>query len=172
MKKLLLLLIVAGSVVLTSCKKDETSTEPTAAKDPIIGTWISTGTNVAPLLNTIFAAVGGIDTVYATFNENNTYLVKQVNKNRTSLTYEGTYTLTKSTNIDIHKISIIQTKPSAATNEGIYQINTTASPNTMKYEVVLMSGTQNVAPTPNAGFGSTNGGVFGTTNVQNYVKKN
>lgn len=171
MKKLLLLLVIAGSVFFTSCKDDETTTEPVVQKDPIIGTWISTGTNVAPLLNTIFAAVGGIDTVYATFNESKTYLVKQVNKNKTSLTYEGTYSVTKSATGDIHKISIVQTKPSAATNEGIYQIVSSANPNTMKYEVVLMSGTQNVAPTPEKGFGSTNGGAFGVLNVQNYVKK-
>lgn len=171
MKKLLLLLVIAGSVFFTSCKDDETTTDPVVQKDPIIGTWISTGTNVAPLLNTIFAAVGGIDTVYATFNENNSYIVKQVNKNKTSLTYEGTYSLTKSASGTIHKISIVQSKPSAATNEGIYQIVSTSTPNTMKYEVVLMSGTQNVAPTPEKGFGSTNGGAFGTTNVQNYVKK-
>ena len=171
MKKLLLLLVVAGSMLLTSCKKDDSTTEPTVQADPMIGTWISAGTNVAPLLNVIFASVGGIDTVYATFNANNSYAVKQVNKNKSVINYGGTYSLTKSSTGTIHKISINQTTPSVATNEGIYEIVTTATPNTMKYEVVLMSGTQNVAPTPTAGFGSTNGGAFGTTNVQNYVKK-
>jgi hypothetical protein len=171
MKKLLLLLLVAGSLALTSCSdSDESTTEPVVV-EAIVGTWISTGANVAPLLNTIFASVGGIDTVYSTFNENKTYIVKQVNKNKGIITYEGIYTLTKSTSSDIHRISIAQTKPSVATNEGIYQIYMTASPNTMKYEVVLISGTQNVAPTPEKGFGSTNNGQFGTTNVQTYVKK-
>ncbi len=171
MKKLLLLLVVAGSVFFTSCKDDETTTEPVVQKDPLIGTWISTGANVAPLLNTIFAAVGGVDTVYSTFSENNSYVVKQVNKNKSFATYEGTYTVTKSTTGDIHKISIVQTKPSAATNEGIYQISSTTTPNTMKYEVVITSVGTNVPPTPEKGFGSTNGGAFGTLNVQNYVKK-
>ncbi|MFZ5946649.1 MAG: hypothetical protein ACOYU5_01625 [Stygiobacter sp.] len=170
MKKLLAVALI--SILLFGCKKSDDNPVETQTKDPIIGTWISTGSNVAPLLNTIFASVGGIDSIYATFNENNTYYVKQVNKNKTSIVYEGTYVLTKSTNTDIHKISIVQTKPSAASNEGIYQINTSVNPNTMKYEVVLISGTQNTAPTPEKGFGSTNNGAFGTTNVQNYVKKN
>lgn len=171
MKKLLVLLIIAGGLFFTSCKSEDENPVEQTPVDPLIGTWISTGTNVAPLLNTIFASVGGIDSIYATFNANNSYLVKQVNKNKTTLTYEGTYTLTKSASGDIHKISIVQSKPSAATNEGIYQINASANPKTMKYEVVLVSGTQNVPPTPQAGFGSTNNGQFGTTNVQNYVKK-
>ena len=72
---------------------------------------------------------------------------------------------------DIHKISIVQTKPSAATNEGIYQISSTANPNTMKYEVVITSVGTNVPPTPEKGFGSTNGGALSTTNVQTFVKK-
>jgi len=169
MKKLFAILLLL--VVVAGCKKSEDNPTEATQVDPIVGTWISTGSNVAPLLNTIFASVGGVDSIYATFNSNNTYVVKQVNKNKTSLTYEGTYALTKSTNTDIHKISIVQTKPSAASNEGIYQINTSVKPNTMKYEVVLISGTQNTAPTPEKGFGSTNNGAFGTTNVQVYVKK-
>ena len=40
----------------------------------------------------------------------------------------------------------------------------------MQYEVVLTSGTQNVAPTPETGFGSTNGGALGTSNIQKYIK--
>lgn len=171
MKKLLLLLVIGGSILFTSCKDDETATDPVVQKDPIVGTWISTGTNIAPLLNTIYASVGGIDTIYATFNESNTYVVKQVNKNKTSLTYQGTYTLTKSSSGDIHKISIVQTVPAAATNEGIYQITSTVSPNTMKYEVVITSVGTNVPPTPEKGFGSTNNGALSTTNVQTYVKK-
>lgn len=171
MKKLLVLLLMAGSIFFTSCSKDDSNPVDPNSQDAIVGTWISTGANVAPLLNTIFAAVGGIDTVYATFNANNTYTVKQVNVNKTSITYSGTYSLTKSSSGDINKISIVQSSPSAATNEGIYQINNSVTPNTMKYEVVLVSGTQNVPPTPEAGFGSTNSGQLGTLNVQNYVKK-
>lgn len=172
MKKLLSLLLMFSFVFFFACSNDEDNggTNPTPT-DPLVATWFSTGANVAPLLNTIFAAVGGIDTVYATFNANKTYSVKQVNKNKTVITYSGTYTATKSTIGNIYTIKLEQTTPAVATAEGIYEINTSATPNTMKYEVVQTSGTQFAPPTPAAGFGSTNGGTFGTTNIQNYVKK-
>jgi len=171
MKKLLSLLLMLSFVFFAACSEDDDSgTNPTET-DILVATWFSTGTNVAPLLNTIFAAAGGIDTVYATFNSNKTYTVKQVNKNATIINYSGTYTATKSTTGNIYTIKLEQTTPAVATAEGIYEITTTATPYTMKYEVVQTSGTQFSAPTPAGGFGSTNGGTFGTTNIQTYVKK-
>jgi hypothetical protein len=158
-------------VFLSACSDDDDGGTNPIQTDPLVATWISTGSNVAPLLNTIFASMGGIDTVYATFSSNKTYTVKQVNKNKTIINYAGTYTSTKSTVGNIYTIKLDQTAPAVSTSEGIYEITSTVTPNTMKYEVVQTSGTQFAPPTPAAGFGSTAGGTFGTTNIQNYVKK-
>ncbi len=153
---------------ITGLSQDETV--DFTAKDGIVGVWLSAGANVAPLLNTIFAGVGGVDSVYATFNSDHSYSVRQVNGDATVINYSGTYSNSKSSVGNIYTIVANQTSPSVATSEGIYEIDRTQAPHFMQYEVVLTSGTQNVAPTPELGFGSTNGGIFGTTNVQNYIR--
>jgi hypothetical protein len=156
------------SMNITGLSQDETV--DFTAKDGIVGVWLSAGANVAPLLNTIFAGSGGVDSIYATFNSDNTYIVRQVNGDATVIAYAGTYSNSKSSTGNIFTIITDQTAPSVATSEGIYEIDRTPSPHSMQYEIVLTSGTQNVAPTPELGFGSTNGGIFGTANVQNYIR--
>ncbi|HCY75709.1 MAG TPA: hypothetical protein DHV28_07285 [Ignavibacteriales bacterium] len=141
-----------------------------AAKDGITGLWVSAGTNVAPLLDIIFAASGGVDTIYAEFFANKSYTVKQINGDASVLNYTGTISNAKSTVGNIYTIITNQSTPSAATSEGIYEIDRTQNPHFMQYEIVLTSGTQNVPPTPEAGFGSTNGGALGTINIQKYVR--
>jgi hypothetical protein len=140
------------------------------AKDGIVGEWLSAGSNIAPLLDIIFAGSGGVDTIYANFNSDKSYTVRQVNGDATVINYAGTYSNSKSNVGNIYTIVTNQTAPSVATSEGIYEIDRTQSPHFMQYEIVLTSGTQNVPPTPQAGFGSTNGGAFGTTNVQKYIR--
>jgi hypothetical protein len=172
MKKLLVLSILFSfALLIVSCSKDDNTVEPTPTPtDELVGVWLSTGSNVAPLLNTIFAGSGGVDSIFATFNADKSYTVRQVNGDSTVINYAGTYTNDKSSVGNIYTITTNQTSPSVATSEGIYEINSTPSPSTMQYEIVLTSGTQNVAPTPAGGFGSTNGGAFGNTNVQNYIR--
>ena len=157
-----------ASVSFAGLSQDETA--DFTAKDGIVGVWLSAGTNVAPLLNVIFAGVGGVDSIYATFNSDKSYTVRQINGDATVINYAGTYSNSKSSVGNIYTIITNQTAPSVATSEGIYEIDRTPSPHTMQYEIVLTSGTQNVAPTPTGGFGSTNGGAFGNTNVQNYIR--
>jgi len=157
-----------ASVDITNLSKDE-SVDFTA-KDGIVGVWLSAGSNVAPLLDIIFAAAGGVDSIYATFNSDKSYNVRQVNGDATVINYAGTYTNAKSSVGNIFTIVANQTSPAVATSEGIYEIDRTQSPHFMQYEIVLTSGTQNVPPTPEAGFGSTNGGAFLDTNVQKYIR--
>lgn len=153
---------------VTSISADQTV--DFAAKDGITGLWISTGNNVASLLNVIFAAYGGIDTIYAEFYANKSYSVKQVNGDKTVINYSGTFSNQRSSVGTIYSIVLNQSTPSVATSEGIYDIDRSQDPDFMQYEVVLTSGTQNVAPTPETGFGSTNGGALGTSNIQKYIK--
>ncbi len=124
----------------------------------IIGNWYSSGDNVATLLVAYF----DVDSIYAEFLDDNTYLVEQFNIGNTSttpdVTYTGTFVIEKSIVDEIWTIVLTQTLPFAGTSEGIFEIQT--SPEVLWYEVVQTSGTQNVPPTPEGGFGSSNGGTL------------
>lgn len=165
LKNLVLGLLLSMSVfVALSCSDDDNDG---SGGNPIVGSWLSAGTNVAPLLDAIFTGSGGVDSIYATFTATD-YTVRQVNGNSSVVNYSGTYTAVKDDATDIYTLTIAQTLPSATSNAGIFQVFD-ANPDSMKYEVVLVNGT-NTPPTPATGFGSTNGGAFGTTNVQRYIR--
>ncbi|KAA3614584.1 MAG: hypothetical protein DWQ05_14905 [Calditrichaeota bacterium] len=167
---ILALMLVFGSV---GCDKDsDNGTNNDDDGKTIVGTWVSTGNNVALLLNLIFAGNGGIDSVYADFGADQVYNVRQVNVDKTVLTYVGTYTSEKSGTGDIYKISITQTAPAAAIVEGIYEIDLSVTPHGMTYEVVQTDPPAGIAPTAAAGFGSTNGGALtpADANVQKYIR--
>lgn len=141
----------------------------TAVKDlGIIGKWKSEGANVAPLLVTYFKVLK----VEAEFKADFTYKVNQFNTGNTTTTpdlvFTGTYVIAKSTTGNIWTITCNQELPYAAVASGIFEIKT--SPELLWYEVVQTSGTQNVPPTPVAGFGSSNGGTLGVLNVQKFVR--
>jgi hypothetical protein len=134
----------------------------------IIGEWYSSGENVAPLLVTYFQ----VDSIYAEFKEDNSYLVKQFNQGNTSgepdVVFTGTFTIVKSSVGEIWNIDISQSAPYEAVSSGIFEIKT--DPELLWYEVVQTSGTQNVPPTPEDGFGSSNGGTLGEMNIQKYIR--
>ncbi len=140
-----------------------------AAKDlGIMGSWISEGTNVAPLLVTYFKVLK----VTAEFKTDYTYKVNQFNIGNATITpdlvFTGTYVIAKSTTGKIWTITCNQELPYTAVASGIFEIKT--SPEVLWYEVVQTSGTQNVPPTPVAGFGSSNGGTLGVLNIQKFVR--
>lgn len=177
MKKLLLLLVVAGSIIFTSCKKDDTTTAPIVV-DPIVGTWVSEGTNVAYGLG---VAPFNVSKIVATFNANFSYTVVQTDKSNVTTTFTGTYTNPVSTSTDastttgtqgatIYNIVANQSSPSAVTATGIYAISGTK----MTYEVIqttpALTGVS--APTAAGGFGSTTiAGTKYAIYVQKYVKQ-
>jgi len=134
----------------------------------IIGEWYSSGENVAPLLVTYFQ----VDSISAKFNDDFTMLVHQFNIGNTSgtpdLIFSGTFSIEKSTTGNVWTIDIDQELPYAADVSGIFEIK--ADPELLWYEVVQTSGTQNIPPTPETGFGSSNGGVFGDTNIQKFIR--
>ncbi len=133
----------------------------------IIGEWYSSGTNVAFLLSYYFA----VDSIYAKFEPNNSYIVKSYDVAGALTTYTGTFTQTKSTVGSIWNITVNQSAPSVATSVGIFEIYPT-SPITMFYEVVQTEPPAGTPPTPEAGFGSTNGGALLDWNIQKYIKLN
>ena len=147
----------------------ETIVSESIAKDlGIIGKWYSSGDNVAPLLVTYFT----VDSIYAEFKDDNTYSVEQYNIGNTSgepdLTFTGTFIIEKSTTGEIWTINLTQELPYAAEASGIFEVK--QSPEVLWYEVVQTSGTQNTPPTPEEGFGSSNGGSLGTANIQKYIR--
>lgn len=140
----------------------------TPASDPIIGNWVSDGSNVAPGLKTTLKT----KKIVATFNANNTYTVVATDSSNANVTYSGTYTTNAVTNSSIKNIVLNQTVPTSVTSTGIYQM--TAS-GVLYYEVIqttpAIAGF--TAPTAALGFGSTayNGFPLGATWIQKFVKQ-
>lgn len=153
------------AVVFTGCKKSEDEPETDPQKIGIVGEWYSSGTDVAPLLVGI-----GIDSIYAKFESNNTYLVESF-ASGAKTTLVGTYVQTKTTTGNIWTIVLNQSSPNALTSEGIFEISVATTPYSMQYEVVQTEPNLGFAPpTPTGGFGSTAGGAFGNLNIQKYKK--
>ena len=172
MKNLLAFFLIALMAFnFVACSDDDdggTGTDPQTETEAIVGTWVSEGDNVAPLLVNVFKIVK----ITATFNDNGTYEVIQVDSAGTSLTLAGTYEVEKSEVGNIYTIKANQQTPAALVSEGIYEIDESANPWTMQYEVVQTSPDIGATPpTPSAGFGSTSGGALGTSNIQKYVKQ-
>ncbi len=168
MKKLIFIFVAAMAFAFSACEESDEKDLYNPATDGVVGVWQSSGTNVAVLLKTYFK----VDSVYANFNANNTYLVESF-ASGTKTTYSGVFTQTKSTTGNIWTIKLEQSTPTAVTSEGIFEITQDAKVTTkytMKYEVVQTSPSIGAtAPTPTAGFGSSSGGTLGTMNVQNFV---
>jgi hypothetical protein len=169
MKRLLVVgLVVSMMVIAMSCSEDKDKNPVAPVEQPdLIGTWLSAGGNVAPLLVQLMA----IDSLWAEFKTDNTYLVNAKAKTGTVTQFTGTYSHEKSSVGSIYKIKLNQSTPTALTSEGIYQIDKTKTPHEMMYEVVQTEPNIGaVPPTPEGGFGSTNGGALGTLNVQKYIR--
>ncbi len=149
--------------------QDETGVDCGGVCDPcligVMGEWQSSGTNVAPLLVNLFAT----DSIYAEFRTNMTYTVEQYDTTGAVLVLEGTYQQAESSVDGIWTITVNQTSPAQLTSEGIFALEMDDS--VMRYEIVqTQPDIQAVPPTPEGGFGSTNGGLFGTANVQVYER--
>lgn len=177
MKKLLSLLLMLTFVFLSACSDDDDATAPEAV-DPIVGTWVSEGANVAVGLG---AAPFNVAKIVATFNANKSYTVVQTDKSNVTTTLTGTYTSTATTSTDgsavygtqgakIYTIVANQSSPASVTATGIYAISGTK----MTYEVIQTTPplTGVSAPTAADGFGSTTiAGTKYAIYVQKYIKQ-
>lgn len=132
---------------------------------PLVGFWEAY--DVSILLGSL-----GIDGITADFKENNSYVVVS-SAGGASTTFEGTYAVSNEPNAGgIYSITLTQTAPSSLTSEGILQVFP-ANPDSMWYEVAQTNPSivGVTPPTADAGFGSTSGGAFGTTNIQKYNRQ-
>jgi hypothetical protein len=168
MKHLSALLLIAA-VLLVGCKKDDDAvTTPTQTVGPIVGTWLSTGTNVAPGLRSALK----VKSVTVTFNNDSTVTTLSTDSSNVVTSYTGgRYSLgTAAADTSIRNVTIVYTSP-AITQSGIVQVKGTG----MQLEVVQTTPqlTGVVAATATGGFGSTkyNGISLGVTYVQTYVKQ-
>jgi hypothetical protein len=136
----------------------------------LTGTWLSQGSDVAPLLaGPPFNNVS----VKATFSADSTYSVVSVDTANKEVDYAGTYTIMTSAVAGIVSITCMQSMPSNAIAQGMYQIDTTVTPARMQYEVVQTQPTNGLTPpTPDKGFGSTvyNGKPISTL-IQKYTRQ-
>lgn len=162
---LLSLSLVIG---LSSCSEDDQTTDNNQNNNTLVGIqgeWYSSGSNVAPLLATLF----GTDSIYANFRSDLTYTVEQYDTSGAKLTLSGTFSQEESNVTDIWTIVVNQTSPAALASEGIFKVEGS----TMQYEIVQTDPDIGATPpTPAAGFGSSaSGGTpLGSLNVQNYVR--
>ena len=172
MKRFMLVTAIAAIAFVGGCKND-TSTPSTTTSDVIIGTWVSEGTDVSPLL----VAVSKTVKVLAIFNDNGTYTIMSIDSSDLATTVTGTFVTAAggaAAPLDnIRTLVCTQTSP-ALTWSGIYQV-TQGLPVSMKYEVFQTDPpvTGYSAPTPSGGFGSTLQGTtpLGTYNTQMFKKQ-
>jgi len=171
MKKLFSLSILALVLAFAGCKsEDNPVTPPTPPPaDPLVGSWVSEGSDVAPGL----AAVSKTKKIYATFNANKTYKVVSTDSTGTEVTFEGTWSYTTNTGTTIMSITLNQTVPTSLTSAGIFQVDAKGN---MTYEVLQTSPAIPgfTVATAAEGFGSTkyNGLALGATWIQKYVPAN
>lgn len=138
--------------------------EETTGAEPvtIVGSWLSEGKNVAPIL----VQLAGTASITATF-EDAAYDVLTVDTDGQEVSFTGVYTVEESGVEGIMNITLEQSTPQTITSEGIYAIDNSTNPPTMRYEVVqTVPDVGAEAPSAELGFGGTN---LGTDLTQVFV---
>ena len=113
--------------------------------DPLVGAWVSQGTDLAPLFRNAFFDYQRID---SDFETDGTYAVLVTLNDGSSVTLTGTWSSDTST--QPHGIVVVQTAPEAVTSTGIYRVQG----DTLTYEIAAESAGC-TPPTPAGGFGSS-----------------
>jgi hypothetical protein len=165
MKKLLYLLIALLSISFVACSDDDGDggTDPVEDAKPWVGTWLSAGTNVAPILVAVFQ----YDSVRVTMNADNTVVLESHIANGAWSTLPGVYTVSESSSGNVHAININYT---AFEQDGIIEV-ITGNPDQMKLEAVQTVPDIGATPrTPETGFGSD--AALGVNNIQTYIRLN
>jgi hypothetical protein len=160
-------LLLLAALIIGGCKKDDDVTAPTPTNDPVVGTWLSSGANVAVGLRTALK----VKSVTAVFGADSTVSTQSTDSSNVVTSYTGgVYHLGAAADTTIRAISISYASP-AITQTGIVQV----VGSTLKLEVVQTT-PQLTGVTPATvagGFGSTkyNGIALGVTYVQTYIKQ-
>jgi len=160
MKRFLTLFVILAFVFsFSACSSSDDN--PVAGDDTPawVGTWMSAGTDVAPILVAVF----NYDSVKVVMNVDNTITLSTHIAGGAWADLPGVYTITESATGEVHSISINYT---AFEQEGIIQI-IEGTPDRMKLEVVQTVPDIGAVPrTPDSGFGSD--ATLGDYNIQYY----
>jgi hypothetical protein len=134
------------------------------AQSPIVGSWLSEGADVAPLLAN---APFNWTKITADFKADGTYVVTGLDKSNKLTTFTGTYQDMPSEVDGILDITVTQVMPANTLAVGIYAID---APGThMQYEVVQTQPTNGLEPpTAAAGFGSS---VYNGKKIATLIQK-
>ncbi|KAA3663437.1 MAG: hypothetical protein DWQ10_00145 [Calditrichaeota bacterium] len=161
MKRLLAVLIILSSFVMfMACDEDSgNGTNDDDDQKAWVGTWLSTGTNVAPILVTVFT----YDSVRVTIGSDMTVKTESHVKDGAWTSVEGVYTVTESESGDVHAVEFVY---AAFSQAGIMQV----TGDNMQLEVVQTIPDIGATPrTPDTGFGSD--AALGVLNIQKYVRQ-
>ena len=154
---------------LTACGTAGDNGVGGGASSPIVGKWLSAGSDVAPLLTALH-----FTQVSAQFNADGSYVVHALNDKGQDTELDGTYADQPSSVAGIFDITINQTAPTSLQSNGIYQVDSSGAPVRMQYEIVQTQPTQGwQPPTAAKGFGSTitDKGTQTNINIQKYVQQ-
>lgn len=148
----------------TGAADEGTSGDGGGEEVTIVGTWVSEGDNLAPfLVSEAFQA----KKVVATFDAvSYTAITTDVHGQEYTLT--GVYEAAPTDFGNIHTITLEMTTPMAGSAQGIYEIDTSVNPPTMRYEILDPALTDGEIPDPAKGFGQTS---HGPAFVQVYVRQ-
>jgi len=142
----------------------------TGMPSTVVGTWLSTGTNVAKgLAGPPFS----VKSITGVFKADQTYAVTSTDSTGKMSTSAGTWTSVPSPVPGIFNLTQMQTQPSSATAQAIYKIDDTANPPVLTLEgVQTMPSLGATPPTAQGGFGSTVvSGKMTSDWVQTYVRQ-
>jgi hypothetical protein len=141
-------LALAAVALTAACNSDRSLAPSFAQPDEIVGTWISTGLDVAPGLRAEMRAT----VVRATFSENQTYTIQITDSTNTVKMFAGTWTAT-GTQARMRAITLTQTMPEYQVEQGVFKLDGVR----LTYEVVPMQpSVDGLSPaTIGGGFGST-----------------
>ncbi len=158
------LAIAIATAGLSACNEDG---GPDPQPDPIseawIGSWLSAGNNVSPLLA---GDPFNIDSLRVAFDEDLVVTASQLVVGGAWTTFAGTYTVVESASGDADEITIDY----EFFSQGGIGLVTSGNPDELMLEVVQTIPDFGFVPrTPETGFGSDP--LYGTTNIQIYERE-
>lgn len=136
----------------------------------IVGSWLSTGANLAPGFT---KPPFNVTSIAGVFNADLTYSVTSTDNTGKTSTSAGTWSATPSKVAGIFDFTQAQTQPSSATAQGIYQLDASATPPVLTLEGVQTQPSLGATPpTAEGGFGSTMVNGMKTSDwIQKYVRQ-
>ncbi len=153
-------------LLVSGCGQASSGTGGGGGQSEIVGSWLSDGADVAPLLN---GAPFNYTKITADFKADGSYVVTGLDKSNKLTTFVGTYEDGPSEVTGIQAITVHQDSPATTLAVGIYTVSDT----TMQYEVVQTQPTNGITPpTATGGFGSTvYNGMKISTLIQKFAKQ-